>query len=332
MPPSDIQEQLDKYLTDVHAIEVQALVQLKAAPKIAGDERLAGMYARHEEETQEHKRLVEERLEARGASASKLKDVVGAATGVPFVLFARSQPDTPGKLSTHAMSYEHMEHAAYELLMRVAQRAGDLETAEVARTIAEQEIAMAGRLDAAWDITVEASLREKGADDMDEQLVKYLSDAHALEAQSLQLMESGPKIVAEGELAKLFSEHAAETRAQQSAIEARLTAHSSAPNKLQDTALRLGALNWGAFFGSQPDTPAKLAGFAHAVEYLEVGGYEQLWRVADRAGDAETVRIVQRIIGEERAAAEAIAAHWDEAVDATLAARGFAPDGASTPT
>jgi ferritin-like metal-binding protein YciE len=330
MPPSDIQEQLDKYLADAHSIEVQALVQMKAAPKLAGDDRLAEMYAQHEHETEEHKRLIEERLEARGASTSKLKDLAGAATGVPFVLFAKSQPDTPGKLSAHAMSYEHMEHAAYELLERVATRAGDSETAEVARRIAEQELAMAGRIDGAWDITVEASLRAKGADDMEEQVVKYLADAHALESQSIQLMQSGPKIVKEGELAKIFSDHLEETRSQQEVIEARLEAHGAAPNKLQDAALRLGALNWGAFFGAQPDTPAKLAGFAHAVEYLEVGGYEQLWRVAERAGDAETVRVVQRIIGEERATAEAIAARWDDAVDLTLADRDL--EGASTRT
>jgi ferritin-like metal-binding protein YciE len=222
------------------------------------------------------------------------------------------------------MSYEHMEHAAYELLARVADRAGDGETAAVARTIAEQEVAMAQRIDSSWDLTVEASLREKGAGDMEEQLVKYLSDAHALESQSIQLLQSGPKIVGHGELAKVFSDHLDETRAQQSVLEARLSAHGGAPNKLQDAALRLGALNWGAFFGAQPDTAAKLAGFAHAVEYLEVGGYEQLWRVADRAGDAETVRVVQRILGEERATAEAIAQHWDDAVDLTLAERDLA--------
>ena len=321
MPPSDIQQQLDKYLADAHSIEVQALVQMKAAPKIAGDERLAEMYAAHEQETEEHKRLVEERLEARGASTSKLKDLAGAATGVPFVLFAKSQPDTPGKLSAHAMSYEHMELAAYELLMRVAARAGDHETAEVARRIADQERAMAERIDSSWDITVDASLREKDAGDMEEQVVKYLSDAHALESQSIQLLQTSPKIVGHGELAKLFSEHLDESRAQQDVLKARLDAHDASPNKLQDAALRLGALNWGGFFGTQPDTPAKLAGFAHAVEYLEVGGYEQLRRVADRAGDEETVRVVERIIGEERAAGEAITRHWDSAVDLTLAER-----------
>jgi ferritin-like metal-binding protein YciE len=330
MPPSDIQEQLDKYLADAHSIEVQALVQMKAAPRLAGDERLAEMYAQHERETQEHKRLVEERLEARGASTSKLKDLAGAATGVPFVLFAKSQPDTPGKLSAHAMSYEHMEHAAYELLARVAERAGDSETADVARRIADQELAMANRIDSAWDIAVDASLRDKGAEDMEEQLVKYLADAHALESQSIQLLQAGPKIVKEGDLAKVLSDHLEETRAQQEVIEARLAAHDAGPNKLQDAALRLGGLNWGAFFGVQPDTPAKLAGFAHAVEYLETAGYEELWRVADRAGDAETVRVAQRIVHEERAAAEAIAMHWDAAVDLTLADRDL--EGASTRT
>src|SRR4051812_36491666 len=135
MPADDIQEQLNKYLTDAHSIEVQALVQMKAAPKILGDEDLARIYEEHERETDEHKRLVDERLAARGASTSKLKDVVAGATAVPFVLFAKFQPDTPGKLATHALSYEHMELAAYELLMRFAARAGDNETVEVARRI-----------------------------------------------------------------------------------------------------------------------------------------------------------------------------------------------------
>lgn len=42
--------------------------------------------------------------------------------------FARAQPDNPGKLASHAFSYEHQELAAYELLGYVAKRAGDRET------------------------------------------------------------------------------------------------------------------------------------------------------------------------------------------------------------
>ena len=53
-----------------------------------------------------------------------------------------------------------MEQAAYELLGIVARRAGDQETADVARSIREQEVAMAERLEAGFDRAVEASLRE----------------------------------------------------------------------------------------------------------------------------------------------------------------------------
>jgi ferritin-like metal-binding protein YciE len=324
MPADDIHEQLVKYLTDAHSIEVQALVQMKAAPKLAGTEELARMYEQHEKETEEHKRLIEARLEAHGASTSKLKDVAGAAGAVPFVLFAKAQPDTPGKLAAHALSYEHMELAAYELLMRIAARAGDTETVEVAGRIRDQEQAMADRIEAHFDQTVEASLRDKSPDDMTEQVVKYLADAHAIENQAIELLQRGPKIIGEGELAKVLSDHLDETRAQQTAVEARLHALGGSPNKLQDAVMRLGALNWGGFFAAQPDTPAKLAGFAYAFEFLEVGGYEQLKRVARRAGDEETVRVADRILAEERAAAAAVAMHWDDAVEASLEAQGVA--------
>jgi ferritin-like metal-binding protein YciE len=73
------------------------------------------------------------------------------------------------------------------------------------------------------------------------------------------------------------------------------------------------------FFQAQPDTPAKLAGFAYAFEHLEAAAYELLKRVATRAGDAETAAVADSILGEERAAAAKIAERWDEILDASLA-------------
>jgi ferritin-like metal-binding protein YciE len=319
MPDNSLQEQLHKYLTDVHSIEVQALAQMKRAPQIAGGPELATMYAEHERETAEQKRLVEQRLVAHGASANKLKDIVADVTGVGMYLFAKFNPDSPGKLAAHAHSYEAMEEASYEYLSRVADRAGDPETAQVARTILEQEKAMKGRIFDHFDATVDASLREKGADDVREALVKYLADAHAVEAQAIQMLEAAPKVVGHvPELAKLFSDHLDETRAQQQIVKARLDAHGATPSKLQDAVMRLGALNLGVFFKAQPDTPAKLAGFNYAFEHLEIAGYEELKRVAARAGDEETVRVAERIEGEERAAANAIAANWEVALQASL--------------
>src|SRR3954453_22042869 len=155
MPGDTIQEQLVKYLTDCHSIEEQALAQLKSAPDMAGDPDVAQIFRDHEVETREQKRLLEQRLEAHGASPNKLKDVVGAVTGKGFVLFAKANPDTPGKLAAHAHSYEAMEEAAYEELARIADRAGDQETAAVARRILVQEIAMKQRVAEDFDRAVE---------------------------------------------------------------------------------------------------------------------------------------------------------------------------------
>ncbi len=152
---------------------------------------------------------------------------------------------------------------------------------------------------------------------------KYLADAHAIEEQAIQLLERAPSMSDEaGDLARTYAEHLDETREHSEAVAARLEALGGDTTTLKDAAMRLGALNWGAFFQGHPDTPGKLAAFAYAFEFLEVGGYEQLKRVAERAGDTETVALCDRILGQERAAAEKIAAHFDDAAAAALAAQG----------
>ncbi len=318
MPERTLDEQLTKYLTDVHSIEVQALAQMKAAPDIAGDDRLAAVFREHLDETGEQKSLVERQLDARGADTSTLKDIAGRVGGWAMIAFARLNPDTPGKLTAHAFSYEHMEVAAYELLARAATRAGDDSVVAMARVICAQERAMAERLAENFDVAVEASLREKDAEGIRDELVSYLTDAHAIEAQALQLLETGPAIAGFDRLAEVFRDHLDETREQQRLVEERLRAHDAKPSRFQNTGMRIGGLNIGGFFAGQPDTPAKLAGFAFAFEHLEIAGYELLRRVAERAGDADTVAVAERIAGEERSAAERIAATWDEAMDTTL--------------
>ena len=303
---------LVKYLTDVHAMEVQALAQMRAAPRLAGDPELARAFSEHETETARHEALIRERLEAHGAKPSRLEDMLGALSGKGFVLFARSQPDTPGKLASHAFSYEHMELAAYDLLARMAEREGDAETVAVAERNRADEDAMSQRIAARWDAAVDASLQGKEAS---EALDSYLADAHAIEAQAIQLLDKGKDT--EG-LQTLFREHLAESRHHSELIEQRLAARGGSPSKLKDAAMRIGALNWGGFFKAQPDTPAKLAMFAYAFEHLEIGGYEQLERVARRANDQMTFQIAETILGEERAAAEKLYATFPEALGAVL--------------
>jgi ferritin-like metal-binding protein YciE len=319
MSDRSVSEQLTKYLTDVHSIEVQALAQMKAAPDIAGDDRLAGVFREHLDETAHHERLVQQELERRGEDTSALKDIAGRVGGWAMVAFAKLNPDTPGKLTAHAYSYEHMELAAYELLARVAHHAGERPVVELAQMVGSEELAMAERLESLFDVAVEASLREKDADDIESELVSYLTDAHSIEAQSVQLLETGPALAGFDELAEVFRAHLEETREQRHLVEERLAAHDAKPSRFQNAGLRMGGINIGGFFGAQPDTPLKLAGFAFAFEHLEVAAYELLRGVAERAGDTQTATVAERIAAQERSAAERVASTWDAAVDNTLA-------------
>jgi ferritin-like metal-binding protein YciE len=311
-------EQVTKYLTDVHSVEEQALAQLRLAPRVAGAPELKRAFAEHLRETEDQERLVREQLERRGAKPSTVKDVAGRAGGWGMIVFARVNPDTPGKLAMHAFSYEHMELAAYELLRRIADRAADPPVRELAERIGEQERAMADRIAANWDQAVEASLREKSAEDVSKDLVKYLRDAHALESQALQLLETGPRIAEFDALSEIFRDHLEQTREHQRLVDDRLAAHGARPSRFQAGVMRAGALNLGTFFKAQPDTPAKLAGFAYAFEALETGAYELLIRVARRAGDEQTAEAASRILAEERAAAERLASTWDTAAELAM--------------
>src|SRR5207248_9051974 len=136
-----------------------------------------------------------------------------------------------------------------------------------------------------------------------------------------QLLEKGSKLAGSSQLASAYEEHLEQTREHQRLITERLQARGASPSRIKDAALALGALNWGAFFGAQPDTPAKLAGFSYAFEHLEIGGYELLARVARRAGDDQTSSIAEQIVAQEQAAAERIRLQFENALDASLHAQ-----------
>ena len=113
-----------------------------------------------------------------------------------------------------------------------------------------------------------------------------------------------------------------ETRGHQRLVEQRLAALVGDPSSVKDSAMRVGALSWGSFFETHPDTPGKLAAFAYAFEHLEIAAYEELKRVAERVEDTDTVRVADEILTQERAAAATLASLFDRAAAAALEAVG----------
>jgi ferritin-like metal-binding protein YciE len=97
--PDDLDEQLNSYLADTQAIEKQVISLLQAAPKIVAESRVADLFEQHLDETREHERRVRERLEARGSSPSRIKDVGMRLAGLGQGGFFATQPDTPAKMT-----------------------------------------------------------------------------------------------------------------------------------------------------------------------------------------------------------------------------------------
>ena len=177
---------------------------------------------------------------------------------------------------------------------------------------------MRDRLASDFDTAVDASLRKIGkapADTLDH----YLADAHALEAQAIQLLKKGPRIAGDPVLAEIYEDHRAESEEHARLVERRLDAMGSSASAVKDAALRAGAVNWGLFFQSQDDRSVKLAAFVYAFEHLEIAGYELLQRVAERADDVATVQLTHRILKDERDMAGRVYAAFDRAFEASLA-------------
>ena len=310
-------EEMIHFLSDMDAVEQQALAQLVSAPDIAGHPDLAIMLRHHHAETEEQARLVRQRLEALGSSPSAVKNTIMRAGGKAFLLFARVQPETPGKLTAHAYAYEAMEWAGYEMLLHLAEEVGDTETADLARRIGAQERTMMERLEHGFDAAEEACHGRTLPASMGEHIRTHLADAHALESQGRQLLRRSERIAGGDELASIYRDWLEESREHANLIENRLATLGADVSRTKDAALALGGINWSLFFQAQSDTPVKLAAFVYAFEHLKIAGYELLKRSARRAGDTVTEAMCRKTLARERAMAERLTDAFPGAVAVT---------------
>jgi ferritin-like metal-binding protein YciE len=162
MANDKLQEKLADYVEDAHAMEQNDLKMIDSMISTTDDPQVKEMLQSHKRETEEHERRLRERLDAmgRGTSARKQAQAVGAALlkGVGDV----ARGDKAGKNARDGYTAEHMEIAAYQLLERLAKKAGDTETAEIARQNRSDEEQMASRIDQSWDRTLDLTLEENG--------------------------------------------------------------------------------------------------------------------------------------------------------------------------
>jgi ferritin-like metal-binding protein YciE len=158
MPADTPQEQIVKYLADVHSMEANAIDQLHAGIKSVEDTKLKAALENHLTETEEQERLVRARLEALGASPSTLKDLAQRGWAAVVGLAENFSPDTDGKIAITSFMFEHLEIASYRSLRAVAEATGDDETAALAAKIVEQEQGAADNLSALLEAVAVASV------------------------------------------------------------------------------------------------------------------------------------------------------------------------------
>jgi ferritin-like metal-binding protein YciE len=159
---STIDEQLVKHIDEAIAMEEGVKRLLDGMIQTADDAQLIDLLEHHKAETEQHSQRLRQRLRAHGASPSLVREatgILGALAKLPLDLV---RGEKAGRNARDAYATEHMEIAAYQLLERVATKAGDAETAEVARRNRVEDEAMAKRLDEHWDTFAELSLRQEG--------------------------------------------------------------------------------------------------------------------------------------------------------------------------
>jgi ferritin-like metal-binding protein YciE len=130
--------------------------------KTTDNPEIKDLFREHKLATERHADRMQQRLDAHGATPSTVREAVGIAQALMKGVLDLTRTEKSGRNARDAYAAEHLEIAAYQLLERVAKRAGDEETAVAAREIRAEEEAMAAKIDAHWDQFAELSLQEAG--------------------------------------------------------------------------------------------------------------------------------------------------------------------------
>jgi ferritin-like metal-binding protein YciE len=160
MADDKLRQKLVDYIEDAHAMEQNVSRMLDSMISTTEDPETTEMFEHHKEETERQESRLRERLDALGAGTSTRKQAqtIGAALVKGDADVVRG--DQAGKNARDGYTTEPLEIAAYQLLERLAERAGDTETAEVARQNRTEEEEMARKIDANWDRFLDLTLAE----------------------------------------------------------------------------------------------------------------------------------------------------------------------------
>jgi ferritin-like metal-binding protein YciE len=159
---SALEEKLVEYIDDAYAMEQNVLRMLDGMIGTTKDPQMKRLLERHRKQTEKQAERLEECLGEHGATPSAVKEIGGVMAALMKSVVDVARGDKAGRNARDGFATEHMEIASYQMLERVAKKAGDKRTAAVARQNRAEEEAMARSIDSKWNKIVEQSLKEEG--------------------------------------------------------------------------------------------------------------------------------------------------------------------------
>ena len=160
MSTTETKNQLVKHIDEAYAMEQNVLRMLGSMIDTTEDARMKADLEHHKLETEQQAERLKSRLEAHGESPSMIREAGGIVGALMKEVVDLARSEKAGRNLRDGYATEHMEIASYQLLERVAEKAGDAETAAVARQNRMQEEDMAAKLEQYWDAAAELSLSE----------------------------------------------------------------------------------------------------------------------------------------------------------------------------
>lgn len=141
---------------------------------------------------------------------------------------------------------------------------------------------------------------------------RWLSDAHALEVQSITRLKGQiARIENYPDLREKMIEHLANSEGHEQALRGLMERFPGAQSVLKEVAGRLSATAQGLTGAFSADEIVKTCMNAYVFAHEEIARYKVLLAAADELGDATAVSVCETILDEEKAMADWLEAYLD---------------------
>ncbi len=146
-----LRDKLADYVEDTHALESSVVDNLDTMIGTIDDPKLKEVLQRNRQVSRQHVERLKQRLEQLDRGTPVRKRIEGVALALMKGVSDVLRTDAPGKVGRDAYLLAHTQVAAYELLGRLADAAGDTQTAELAREHLAEDKKCADDIAEQWD-------------------------------------------------------------------------------------------------------------------------------------------------------------------------------------